>query len=119
VAGDGDTREHLANVRTLLAWVRTSVTIMAFGFVVARFGLLINALPGRHHPFGGRLSSGLGTSLVLLGALFLVLSTAQYLATRRGIEEGRVVFRPGLYLMLSGALVVVAIVLAVYLLLTS
>ena len=33
-------RDHLANVRTFLAWVRTAITIMAFGFVVAKFGLL-------------------------------------------------------------------------------
>jgi putative membrane protein len=35
------TRDHLANERTFLAWVRSCIAIMALGFVVARFGLLI------------------------------------------------------------------------------
>jgi len=32
-------RVHLANERTFLAWIRTSIGIMAFGFVVEKFGL--------------------------------------------------------------------------------
>jgi len=36
-----DAREHLANERTLLAWMRTSIAIMAFGFVVVKFSLFI------------------------------------------------------------------------------
>jgi putative membrane protein len=44
-------RDHLPNVRTFLAWVRTAITIMAFGFVVAKLGLLLRELPGQHiHP---------------------------------------------------------------------
>jgi uncharacterized membrane protein YidH (DUF202 family) len=38
--------DYLANERTFLAWIRTAVTIMAFGFVVARFGLLLRELAG-------------------------------------------------------------------------
>ena len=38
------TREHLANERTLLAWVRTAVALMGLGFVVARFGLFLRQL---------------------------------------------------------------------------
>jgi len=37
-------REHLANERTLLAWVRTAVALMGLGFVVARFGLFLRQL---------------------------------------------------------------------------
>lgn len=37
-----NTRDHLANERTLLAWVRTSIGIMAFGFVVFEFSLFIS-----------------------------------------------------------------------------
>lgn len=32
-------RDHMANERTFLAWIRTSIGIMAFGFVVEKFAL--------------------------------------------------------------------------------
>lgn len=114
-----ETRDQLANVRTLLAWVRTGVTIMAFGFVVAKFGLILDQLPGRHHRLGYHLSSILGTSLVTLGAVFLVLATVEYLSIRQAIERGTVRFRPTIYIILSAALVAVALVLAIYLLITA
>ena len=38
-------RDHMANERTFLAWVRTSIGIMAFGFVVEKFALFIKRLP--------------------------------------------------------------------------
>ena len=39
-----DAREHLANERTLLAWIRTSIGIIAFGFVVVKFSLFIKQI---------------------------------------------------------------------------
>ena len=43
-----DPRVFFAAERTLLAWVRTGLTIMAFGFVVARFGLFLRLLAAQH-----------------------------------------------------------------------
>ena len=37
----GDPRVYFAAERTLLAWIRTGLTVMAFGFLVARFGLFL------------------------------------------------------------------------------
>lgn len=68
-----DPRVYFAAERTLLAWVRSGLTVIALGFVVARFGLflaLISAssapIPGVHHSHW--LSSALGITLVVLGA---------------------------------------------------
>src|SRR2546429_9181019 len=74
------TRDHLANERTLLAWVRTSIAIMALGFVVARFGLLIREL-GPHAPqyFSGSTSSIFGYALVVCGAWLVILAYQPYL----------------------------------------
>ena len=40
----GDVKDHMANERTFLAWIRTSIGIMAFGFVVEKFALFIDKL---------------------------------------------------------------------------
>ena len=40
----GYLRDHLANERTFLAWIRTSIGIMAFGFVVEKFALFIKSM---------------------------------------------------------------------------
>lgn len=68
----GDPRVFFAAERTLLAWVRSGLTVMALGFVVARFGLFLTLLaassvsPARgRHPHW---SSALGIALVVLGA---------------------------------------------------
>src|ERR1035438_4270829 len=44
MTGKGNASDHLANERTFLAWVRTGIGIMAFGFVVVKFSLFIKQL---------------------------------------------------------------------------
>src|SRR5438128_1590820 len=113
-------RDHLANERTLLAWVRTSIAIMALGFVVARFGLLIREL-GPHAPqhLSGRTSSIFGTALVVCGAVLVILATQRYLGAGRAIDRNTYRSSPVLVLVLSAGLVVVAALLVTYLLLTA
>ena len=41
---DQNTANHLANERTFLAWIRTSVGLMAFGFVVVKFSLFVKQI---------------------------------------------------------------------------
>ena len=80
-SADKKATDHLANERTFLAWVRTSITIMSLGFVVARFGLWLERLsqlaPGfdanrQTHPSGWSLPIGVG--LMLCGALLTVVA---------------------------------------------
>lgn len=40
----GDRRVHMANERTFLAWIRTSIGIMAFGFVVEKFAIFLKQI---------------------------------------------------------------------------
>jgi putative membrane protein len=44
-----DVPDYLAAERTLSAWIRTSLSLMGFGFLVARFGLFLEELPAAHH----------------------------------------------------------------------
>lgn len=69
-AADIDPRVPLALERTFLAWIRTGLAMMGFGFVVARFGLFLRELErarGGTVPAGRGISPFLGTSLVALG----------------------------------------------------
>ena len=78
-----DPRVFFAAERTLLAWIRTGLTIMAFGFVVARFGLFL-ALLAAQHPAPSRvdptphISSIVGIVLVVLGAASILVAAAQH-----------------------------------------
>ncbi|MDI1354970.1 MAG: DUF202 domain-containing protein [bacterium] len=85
-------REHLANERTLLAWIRTSIGIMAFGFVVVKFSLFIKqisllldkkaSLPPQHG-----YSSVIGILLVGVGALVLLFSYIKYKQTEKQLNN--------------------------------
>jgi putative membrane protein len=86
------TSDHLANERTLLAWIRTSIAIIVFGFVIARFGIALRqlvALSGRSTPPGGPgYSAYLGAAFVAIGVLFAAGGWAHYARTRTAIERG-------------------------------
>ena len=79
---ESDPRVFFAAERTLLAWVRTGITIMALGFVVSRFGLFIQllalasskSLPSMHSVW----STGIGFSLVMVGALSIIVACVQH-----------------------------------------
>jgi putative membrane protein len=78
-----DPRVRFAIERTLLAWVRTALALMGFGFVVARFGLFLREIEEVRQPIPLKSSSGLslwiGTALILLGVIVNVLVSAEHL----------------------------------------
>lgn len=85
-------REHLANERTLLAWIRTSIGIMAFGFVMFKFSLFIKQVSLLidnkstvviQHGY----SSYIGIVLVVVGAIILPLSYVKYKKTEKQLNS--------------------------------
>jgi putative membrane protein len=91
-----EVREHLANERTLLSWVRTGVGLISLGIVVERAGAFVGA------GSTDALSGLLGVALTLLGCLALVLGTVQFLRNRRRISRGEFVSGAGIYLVIVG-----------------
>lgn len=74
-----DPRVFFAAERTLLAWNRTALALMAFGFAIERFGLFLKMLmPPPNPPPDTWMSFWIGTGLVALGSLAAVLATIQY-----------------------------------------
>jgi putative membrane protein len=84
--GGTEIREHLANERTLLSWVRTGVSLISIGLVVERAGALADAANPRLVGTSGA-SELFGLALALLGVLTLVMGTIQFLRYRRRISE--------------------------------
>lgn len=85
-----DPRVFFASERTLLAWNRTSLSLMAFGFVIERFGLFVTILlPQNTSAVQRGISFWTGLAFVLLGTWVAVYSTIQYrkvLKTLKPIE---------------------------------
>ena len=110
----------MANTRTLLAWIRTSVALIGLGFVVARFGLFLRALDAQAGRGGGApaLSGAIGVGLVLIGVLVTVLSLRRFRQIERAIDAGLFELDIGVELITAAAIILAGIALAAYLLLT-
>jgi putative membrane protein len=86
-----DPRVRYAIERTLLAWVRTGLALMGFGFVVARFGLFLHEIEAVRQNAMPKASTGLslwiGTALILLGVLVNLLVSAEHLRLMRQLQS--------------------------------
>lgn len=117
-----DPRIFFAAERTLLAWVRSGLTVMAFGFVVARFGLILGLLPISNPSADVMLhfnwiSSTLGIGLVVLGAAVILGALYNHRLYIRALpsEDIPQLVMPWLTSFLSVALAFVGFLLAGYL----
>lgn len=115
-----DPRIYFAAERTLLAWVRTGLALMGFGFVVARFGLFlreISALPNATSQHRPGFSLWVGTALVMLGVAINLGSAVKYWRTVRRLERGeRLRFSAGsMEIVVACSLALLGLLMAIYL----
>ena len=113
--GETEIREHLANERTLLSWVRTGVSLISIGLVVERAGALVDA---SMKVGSTNASEFFGLALALLGALTLILGTTQFLNNRRRISTGEFVPSAAAYLIIVAGSLAFAGAFVIYVLLT-
>src|ERR1041385_1611004 len=73
-----DPRVLFAAERTLLAWTRTSLTLMALGFAVERFGLFVKMMRPEVQPPHAGAGFAIGIALIFLGTTVSILSVVQY-----------------------------------------
>jgi putative membrane protein len=100
-SGGGDERTLLANERTLLSWVRTSVAIVGLGFLVARFNLLVRYTAHNTNSLANLFAAALGLAIAALGALALLLAVITYRTREHGhVPRILVLLQTGLWILL-------------------
>jgi putative membrane protein len=110
--------DHMANERTYLAWVRTGIAVMALGFVVAKFGIIIKELVPNSSNVSSPFSASIGIVLVLSGGFMQVMALRSFIRNKGSIESGT--FKPSSSaVVVSGILILmIAVLLIAYMVLT-
>jgi putative membrane protein len=115
-----DLRDYLAEERTFLAWIRTGITLMGFGFVVARFGIFLEQLhlpqqfsAAQPHEF----SPWFGAALITTGALVNLFSARRFMRLAGEVDRNqfadRLLSRQGVFM--ASFLALVGIAMTIYL----
>ncbi len=116
--------DHMANERTLLAWIRTNIGIIAFGFVIEKFGLFIKQMglilgkvtAQTSSPIHGY-STIIGIIIISFGTLMSLLAYINFRRVERQIEQRATTYRSSemIYALLILTIISVGIFLVVYL----
>lgn len=116
-----DPRVFFAAERTLLAWLRTGLTIIALGFVISRFGLFIKLIalesPSLAPSVSSPLSSVLGIAFVMIGSLAIVTAAIQHRRFVSTLADSQLssVYSSTIAFILSISIAMLGIALAAYL----
>lgn len=114
--------DHLANERTFLAWIRTGIAIMAFGFVVVKFALFLKQVTlilGEDNkaiplPSGGY-SAIIGIGLVGLGTIMTLLAFFRYKNIEKQLHTQTYFPSLTLSVFLTVAMILTGVLLVIYL----
>lgn len=120
-ASDNRARDHLANERTFLAWVRTGAAIVVFGFAIGRFAIAMRQLTAlQGHPVRTTgISVWMGSGAIVAGVALVVAGLVRYRKTRAQLESGT--FEPAGFVvdLITILTVLFGLALAAYLIYTE
>jgi putative membrane protein len=117
-SGNRHVLDHLSNERTLLAWIRTSIAVIALGIAINRVSLFlmeIHQLVPELRAVANSHIKGLGVGLIVLGIVVLAGAFWHYLSVSRAIDAET--YRPSTLAMAvtSGTIVVMGVIALVWL----
>ena len=115
--------EILANERTFLAWVRTSIAVMSLGFVIARFSLWMREMSSgvsatmriRHTG----ISEALGECMIGLGGALTAFAAWRYRVVNRAIERGEIEADPRMVMAITAIILTAAVAVIVYMIIST
>jgi putative membrane protein len=115
--------EILANERTFLAWVRTSIAVMSLGFVIAKFSLWMREVAIRLNPqipvHQSGVSAPLGECMIGAGALITAFAAWRYHVINRAIRRGEVQADPQMVTAITVIVLLAAIAVIVYMVVSA
>ncbi len=116
------TSDHLANERTFLAWLRTSISVTSLGFVVSKFSVWLRELSVRIDPQAQPARAGwsmpIGVAMMGVGAFLAVLSAWRYRKVKLAIEQGNPSADTFSIMLVTGLVILLSLALIVYMLFT-
>ncbi len=116
-----DPRIYLAAERTFLAWIRTGIAFMGFGFVVARFGLFLKELAASKNgiviPPSHGFSLPVGVALIVMGIVVNLVAAVRHWRYVKALDRGqfRQTYGPGFAFLVAVLLAVLGVAVAIYL----
>lgn len=112
--------DHLANERTFLAWIRTSIALMGFGFVIFKFALFVRqvafALGKEPNVSGNGYSGVIGFVMIAIGGLTATLAYLRYRNIEKQLRNDSYFPSQWLSMLVTITIVIGSILLAIYLL---
>jgi putative membrane protein len=92
--------DHAANERTFLAWVRTAIAVMAFGFVIERFDLFLRVIAPQAAlkqlaPHNQKFANAAGLTFIAIGVIMIVISGVRFVRTAKAIDLEETLPSPG------------------------
>jgi putative membrane protein len=119
---EGKTTDHLANERTFLAWIRTSIAVVGLGFVVAKFSVWLRQLSASIAPQAPIRPAGaslpLGVAIMAFGSVMAIMGLLHYRAVNRAIVRGRVSAGHGLVIAVAVVVALLGAFMIAYMLST-
>ena len=116
-----DPRIYLAAERTFLAWIRTGIAFMGFGFVVARFGLFLREIAHSNNVTVPQHDSGLslpvGISLIVAGIMVNLIAAMRHRRYIKALDRGefRQAYGAAFTFLVAGFLAIIGLAVAIYL----
>ena len=117
--------DHAANERTFLAWIRTGLAVVAFGFFLVKLNVLVDAVGDGTLPrlaedagtFVANAARYVGLAMVVIGVAVIARSSTGFERTRRAIDSDEVIRIPHSRVesLLSAALAIAVVIFCIYL----